>query len=101
MVPYLKGLHLTLDSWRPNRDEDGWRAKENREPEVGSLIGTMDRAPRFVKVVPRLKADLRVLMDLTAFDEAPAINVRARCTAAAYLVGDASGFGFGDCLGGR
>ena len=37
-------------------------------------------------------------MDLTAFEEAPAINVRARCTAAAYLVGDASGSGFGDCL---
>jgi hypothetical protein len=25
MVPYLKGLHLSLDSWRLNRDEDGWR----------------------------------------------------------------------------
>ena len=21
MIPYLKGLHLTLDSWRPFRDE--------------------------------------------------------------------------------
>jgi hypothetical protein len=32
MVPYLKGIHLTLDSWRLNRgsdrwpvDDDGWR----------------------------------------------------------------------------
>jgi hypothetical protein len=24
MVPYLKGIHLSLDSWRANRDEDGW-----------------------------------------------------------------------------
>jgi hypothetical protein len=24
MVPYLKGIHLTLDSWRKGRDEDGW-----------------------------------------------------------------------------
>jgi hypothetical protein len=25
MVPYLKGLHLTLDSWRSGRDEGGWK----------------------------------------------------------------------------
>ena len=24
-TPYLKGLHLTLDSWRPNRDSEGWK----------------------------------------------------------------------------
>jgi hypothetical protein len=24
MVPYLKGIHLTLDSWRLNRGADGW-----------------------------------------------------------------------------
>jgi hypothetical protein len=23
-VPYLKGIHLTLDSWRDKRGEDGW-----------------------------------------------------------------------------
>ena len=23
--PYLKGIHLTLDSWRPHRDDDGWK----------------------------------------------------------------------------
>ena len=26
MVPYLKGIHLTLDSWRDGRDQDGWRS---------------------------------------------------------------------------
>jgi hypothetical protein len=25
MVPYLIGLHLTIDGWRKNRDERGWR----------------------------------------------------------------------------
>mmetsp|Transcript_9223 Transcript_9223/g.14191 ORF Transcript_9223/g.14191 Transcript_9223/m.14191 type:complete len:92 (+) Transcript_9223:3250-3525(+) len=25
LVLYLKGLHLTLDSWRPEQDKDGWR----------------------------------------------------------------------------
>jgi hypothetical protein len=24
MVPYLKGIHLTLDAWRVNRGDDGW-----------------------------------------------------------------------------
>lgn len=98
MVPYLKGLHLTLDFWRPNRDEDGWKVIGNTELDEVGLPETTSKAPRFVKIAPRLASDLKVLMDLTAFDEAPAINVRARSTAAAYLVGDASGSGFGDCL---
>jgi hypothetical protein len=25
MTPYLKGIHLTLDSWRQGRDGDGWK----------------------------------------------------------------------------
>ena len=25
--PYLKGLHQSIDSWRPNREEDGWKMK--------------------------------------------------------------------------
>jgi hypothetical protein len=23
--PYLIGLHMTIDGWRPNRDTEGWR----------------------------------------------------------------------------
>jgi hypothetical protein len=25
MTPFLKGLHLTIDAWRPKRDKKGWR----------------------------------------------------------------------------
>ncbi len=25
LTPYLKGLHLTIDSWRDNRDDEGWQ----------------------------------------------------------------------------
>jgi hypothetical protein len=25
MAPFLLGFHLTIDSWRPGRDEEGWR----------------------------------------------------------------------------
>ena len=30
MCPYLKGIHLTLDSWRKGRDNEGW--KQNYKP---------------------------------------------------------------------
>jgi hypothetical protein len=62
MVPYLKGLHLTLDFWRPDRDEEGWRGKQNLDPEEASAfsIGNNKKAPRFVKIAPRLKADVQV-----------------------------------------
>ena len=29
LTPYLKGVHLTLETWRGNRDEEGWK---NRDP---------------------------------------------------------------------
>jgi hypothetical protein len=29
LVPYLKGIRLTLDSWRPHRDAEGWKMSEN------------------------------------------------------------------------
>jgi hypothetical protein len=28
IAPYLKGMHLTLDGWRPGRDADGWQTAE-------------------------------------------------------------------------
>ena len=48
MVPYLKGLHLTLNSWRPNRDPRGWK-KRKRE------VSTEDHGkhPVFVRAVAR------------------------------------------------
>jgi hypothetical protein len=33
MVPYLKGVHHTLDSWRPERDVDGWKFQRVTKPE--------------------------------------------------------------------
>jgi hypothetical protein len=41
-VPYLKGFHLTIDGWRKNRNEDGWRylSREIRElMERGEDVG--------------------------------------------------------------
>lgn len=34
ITPYLKGLHLTLDSWRPNRDQFGWKYSGGEMPKA-------------------------------------------------------------------
>jgi hypothetical protein len=45
MIPFLFGIHHTLDSWRPNRREDGWRqnrlilSMEGYEDEVAPNLG--------------------------------------------------------------
>ena len=63
LVPYLKGIHLTLESWRSNRDSEGWGV--TRDPEEGFMYD--DRweyaeeirdAPETVKAIPRLLDDL-------------------------------------------
>ena len=28
MNPYIKGLHLTIDGWRADRDAQGWKQKK-------------------------------------------------------------------------
>jgi hypothetical protein len=100
MIPYLKGLHLTIDSWRPHRDEDGWRIVDEYEPtatEEGRGVG--ETGPPLVKAVPRLCNDLRALLELTATIEPPKIQVRPMATAAAgFMFGDVSGVGFGQSL---
>ena len=103
MVPYLKGIYLSLNSWREGRDADGWpdeRMKrlfdeginKNRvAPDFRSKRGH----PIWSKTVPRLKDDLRALMRLTSHEDPPLIPVRPTNTEACYVVGDASGAGFG------
>jgi hypothetical protein len=104
MVPYLIGLHMTIDSWRPNRKEDGWRysAAEMRlrseaddEVEDESQYDHTD-APKNVTAVPRLNWDIGALAKLMR-DEKPLLRrVRMRRAMKAYCgFGDASGYGFG------
>ena len=31
IIPYLKGVHLTIDSWRDNRNKRGWKVNSERE----------------------------------------------------------------------
>eukprot|EP00986_Skeletonema_menzelii_P007431 scaffold2926_cov176-Skeletonema_menzelii.AAC.1 len=123
MNPYLKGLHLTIDGWRPDRDEEGYRIKKrNRGREIEDELrwkeeeeafergeredlekheeGEEDQeAPETVRAAPRFRGDIDALLQLTAGEE-PAIQ---RCRVegsmtAVYLGGDASGKGFGAAM---
>jgi hypothetical protein len=72
LVPYLKGIHLTLDSWRSGRNEDGWKRtraemehlRRNGCPEE-AMKALSDEATRLVMPVPRLEQDLKALLALT------------------------------------
>ena len=100
--PYLRGLHKTIDGWRPFRDEEGWKltyaimdAKEQRI--WGDLLKL--EPDEFIKPVKRLKTDFEILKRLTAADAPPkVIKRRTGCGVAIYGFGDASGKGFGSCI---
>jgi hypothetical protein len=112
MTPHLKGLHLTIDSWREGRDSEGWRSTgaemvvhaslgrgnwvEDREL-YGNGAGAYKKdTPQWVKGVPRLRADVAAMMRLTADEIPPSLAVRCRGMAAVYYgFGDASGKAFG------
>jgi hypothetical protein len=106
MKPYLKGFHLTLHGWRPDRDEEGWKvvelevglARDEWASDCGGKEGDKTSAgvPSRVKAVPRLKDDLRALSELTASVTPPLRLVRPRKVCSVrYGFGDASGSGFG------
>lgn len=100
--PYLKGVHLTVDSWRPYRDKEGWKLAGKElmaaQAEKKIVVGPQERGPPTVKAVPRLARDLEALERLTASETPPRRPYRAKARAVAYLLGDASGGGFGSAL---
>jgi hypothetical protein len=105
--PYLKGIHLTLDSWRPWRKEDGWKMSMQEirvalaEKGLGddTVLGSGERAPQQVKWVPRLVEDVRALSALFHPENSPKCIVRpTRMATAIYAFGDASGVGFGSSI---
>jgi hypothetical protein len=109
MAPFLLVLYLTIDSWRPGRDEEGWRLRQaeveaslesDDESEIKEGKGGEDGAPpRMVLAVPRLRDDLKVLVQLTEAEAPPLRRVReSRKAKILYDFGDASGSGFGWCI---
>jgi hypothetical protein len=106
MQPYLKGFHLTLHSWRPNCDEEGWKLASSKmgrerddwpgEIEMGDGSVSEESHPTRVKVVRRLKDGLRALKTLTESEILPLRLVHPSTVhSVQYGFGDASGAGFG------
>lgn len=60
LIPYLKGIHLTLDSWRPWQREDGWKltnseiraAMETKDSDTRWSSTSLFMAPAKVRWVP-------------------------------------------------
>jgi len=101
ITPFLKGMHMTLDSWRGGRTPEGWKRGE-----VGDLdwedcndMGVQNDArspPEYVEVVPRLISDIASLTHIMQAECPPRRLVRSlRIAVAIYGFGDASGAGFG------
>ena len=115
--PYMKGLHLTINSWRPFQGPDGFklRGKELVSaltwdidgampcrlveddpkfiPEAGNTHGHESRAdepPVHVMPAPRFLQDLKYLSQLMDTHTPPMQLYRANHSTALFVIGDAS-----------
>jgi len=107
VTPYLKGIHLSVDGWRPDRDGEGWRTggkgkasvKRVEEDWGGKEVGwvvTSPEAPKRVQLVPRFGSDSEALSQFFGPPLPPVRRVRGRTVIECfYGFGDASGTGFG------
>ena len=109
MKPYLKGFHLTLETWRGGRDAEGWKRGKRHasdddqdwDLDIGWSKAALDiagQAPESGKTfaVPRFRTDLEALAVLMASSIPAVIRIRSRSiTSAIYGFGDASSAGFG------
>ena len=97
--PYLRGLHKTIDGWRPFRDAEGWKINWEimAAKESGEWSHLLDLEPdEFVKPVGRLRKDFEYLKVLTSMEAPPKVVRRRKGVGTAfYGFGDASGKGFG------
>jgi hypothetical protein len=90
LVPYLKGIHLTIYSCHRLHDDDGWKNTSTVEPKCE--VSKQKNAPCFVRTVPRLRQDVKVLLDFTSAEKPPKVPVRPTGAAIAmYMFQDALG----------
>lgn len=114
----MKGIHLTLDSWRDGRDSDGWKKAKKKEEEKLYLelyeddefycekVNVVDEStkanlgpPKIVRPVTRLASDLEVLQKFFSADSPPWRFVRgSKVSLVKYGFGDASKSGFGSTI---
>eukprot|EP00978_Attheya_sp_CCMP212_P016531 scaffold43382_cov49-Attheya_sp.AAC.2 len=99
--PYLIGVHMTIDGWRPNRDDEGWQTQpklilvrdDDPDPEDDSgewmEMNVDPECPEFVAAVPRLASYVEVMVELCLAPVPPKKRVRCRMRGTAH-------YGFGD-----
>ena len=106
MRVYLKGFYLTMNSWRPFRDDHGWKlsgkasaAFFNASDKDFQHSGEDDEdieEPEFVRAVPSFHRFLMALSHMFEGDEPSLRLVRgSQIQYVGYGFGDASGSGFG------
>jgi hypothetical protein len=109
-IPFLKGLHLTINSWRGQRDGEGWKMT-NKEWSVYRMRNQVEgaeseeefdewthepEAPTWVFSVPRFRDDMRALQVFFESEKPPLVMLRSKkILVVIYGFGDASGKGFG------
>jgi hypothetical protein len=71
MVPYLKGIHQTLETWRLNREPSGWKQKASRVKDPTTAALHAKGPPKFVRAAPRLAGDAEALRVLTSSERPP------------------------------
>jgi hypothetical protein len=93
LVPFMKGFHLTIDSWRSHRPDSGWKLGDKAWDaylEVQDTKGGMSEeellrlkemrgnavAPKRVRAVPRFKSDLEAMTVSFSPDLAPEVTDR-------------------------
>jgi hypothetical protein len=103
MVPYLIGIHMTIDGWRDNRQKSGWRLPRSFMRDRRAVEGDDDDGPNpdveppvVVWEVPRLGHDVDALLWLMKGSKPRIRKYRFKTSAGVtYGFGNASGRGFG------
>ncbi|KAL7571135.1 hypothetical protein ACA910_014740 [Epithemia clementina (nom. ined.)] len=88
---YLNGVYATLNSWRADRDEDGWKVGQYK------VEYNPTESPTRVRLVKQMNFDLLALEKLTVTSAPPERLLRPskHGSIPMYVIGNASGAGFG------
>ncbi len=106
-TPFLKEFYLTLNSWRPLRDDNDWKVSQKAWDKILMirLDEDFDRshnfphetdAPLSVTASPRFASDVGAILELIKGDAPPLVQLRSRhIVSVIFGFGDASRTGLG------
>lgn len=75
---YLTSTYLTLNSWRPNRNPEGWRLEDALLHEAGVEVParSQEKLPEYVKPVPYMRSDIKSLKSLLKPGKPAQVNLQ-------------------------